>query len=61
MVRALACHNLHHVAHQVCWLRDFSLGTPVFPSPQKPILDLICINLLISVHSVPISAAALED
>ena len=33
--------------------RGFSPGTPVFPSPQKPTFDLICVNLLISVYSVP--------
>ena len=33
--------------------RGFSLGTPVFPSPQGPTFDLICINLLVSVYSVP--------
>ena len=27
--------------------RGFSPGTPVFPSPQKPTFDLICVNLLI--------------
>ena len=32
--------------------RGFSPGTPVFPSPHKPIYDLICVNL-ISVYSVP--------
>ena len=31
----------------------FSPGTPVFPSPQKPKVDLICVNLLISIYSVP--------
>ena len=31
----------------------FSPGTPVFACPQKPTFDLICINLLISVYSVP--------
>ena len=31
----------------------FSSGTPVFPSPQKQSYDLICVNLLISVYSVP--------
>ena len=31
----------------------FSPGTPVFPSPQKPKFDLICVNLLISLYSVP--------
>ena len=31
--------------------RGFYLGTPVFPSPQKPAFGLICIN--ISVSSVP--------
>ena len=25
-------------------LRGFSPGTPVFPSPQKPTFDLICVN-----------------
>ena len=30
--------------------RGFS---PVFPSPQKPKFDLICVNLLISIYSVP--------
>ena len=34
-------------------LRGFSPGTPVFPSPQKPTLDLICVNLLISFSNVP--------
>ena len=33
--------------------KRFSPGTPVFPSPQKPKLDLICVNLLISIYSVP--------
>ena len=28
-------------------------GTPVFPSPQKPKFDLIFVNLLISIYSVP--------
>ena len=26
--------------------RGFSPGTPVFPSPQKPTFDLICIDLI---------------
>ena len=30
-------------------LRGFSPGTPVFPYPQKPTIDWICDNLLISV------------
>ena len=30
----------------------FFSGTPVFPSPQKPTFDLICVNLLISVFIV---------
>ena len=33
--------------------RGFSPGTPVFPSPQKPTIDFICFNLLISIYSVP--------
>ena len=33
--------------------RDLSPATLVFPSPQKPTFDLITINLLISVYSVP--------
>ena len=30
----------------------FFSGSPVFPSPQKPTFDLICVNLLISVFIV---------
>ena len=33
--------------------RGFFPGTAVFPSPQKPTFNLICVNLLISVYSVP--------
>ena len=33
--------------------RSFSPGTPVFPSLQKTMFLFICINLLISVYSVP--------
>ena len=37
-----------------CTDRGFSPGSaPVFPSPQKPKFDLICVNLLISIYSVP--------
>ena len=33
--------------------RGFSPGIPVFPSPKKATLNLICVNLLISVYRVP--------
>ena len=59
MVRALASHqcgpsSIPRLA-VICGLsllvlysapRGFSPGSPVFPSPQKPTFDLICVNYL---------------
>ena len=63
VVRALACHQCDPGSIPrlgvICGLvlysapRGFSPGIPVFPSPQKPTFDMICVNLLISVYSVP--------
>ena len=33
--------------------RGFFPGTLVFPCPQKPTFDLICVSCLFSIHSVP--------
>ena len=30
-----------------------STGTPVFPSPKKSKFDFICVDLLMSIYSVP--------
>ena len=66
VVRALATHQCDPVSIPrlgvICGLsllvfysapRGFSPGTQVFPSHQKITFDLICVNLLISVYSVP--------
>ena len=41
----------------VCWFstlhQEVFSGYSGFPSPQKPKFDLICVNLLISIYSVP--------
>ena len=62
VVRALASHQCGLGSIPICGLSSlilysapigFSPGTPVFPSLQKPNFDLICVNLLISIYSVP--------
>ena len=72
MVRALASHQCGAGSIPrlgvICGLsllvlfsapRGFSPGTPVFPSPQKPTFDLICIDLISFVHE-PTSCSALN-